>query len=172
VSIMPEGGWSAPKQRQDQHAPPNATYHRYDHDRPPKSNSHHALWVGVVLCVASLLAVYFGRGFVDGFIAGFEWQQEGHPGLPSCDSRVGQADAKRALEGSPLAKTLNITIVTFTNPQTFSTSKDKVECEASVMLNSSATGSIDYSFSKNSSLPSGQYLVRAVLKENDLNSAP
>jgi hypothetical protein len=140
--------------------------------QPLRANGHRALWIGVLLCIAVSLAVYFGRGVVYGFIAGFEWQQEGHPELPSCDSRIGQADARRAFEGSPLAKTLGITIVTFTDPRTLLVSENRVECKANVMLNSSATDSIDYSFSKDSSLPRGQYLVRAGLEKNDLNSTP
>ena len=173
MSITPEGGWGGLNKTQATQTASDAARSTRFYDQPPKAkNTSSAPWGVLVALIAIFLALYFGRGFVYGFIAGFEWQQEGHPGIPSCDSSIGQSDAKRALEGSPIAKTLNITIVTFANPRTLSISESRVECHATVMLNSSATDSIVYSFSKNSSLPRGQYLVRANLQEDDLNAAP
>jgi hypothetical protein len=89
--------------------------------------------------------------------------------LPSCDSASAQDNAKRVWENGPGAKRLNVTIVSMSGAQTLSSSDAKVECKARVILNSSAEAMMDYSFSKDASLPAGQYLVRSILDTTTLH---
>lgn len=140
------------------------------HCGQPLKARNHRLWIAIALCIAAAITLYLKRDFIYGFIAELEWAQEGHPGLPSCDSRIAQTDARRAFENSPLAKTFGITIVNFANPLTLSASKSRVECKATVILNSSATGYIDYNFRTDSSLPRGKYLVLAALEMDNFKA--
>jgi len=89
-------------------------------------------------------------------------------GLPSCDSAYGQSRAKDAMDTSPLAKTLSITIISMSDPETISASSNRVECKATVILNNSTKGILDYSFAKDSSLENGKYLIRAFIEPDSL----
>jgi len=109
--------------------------------------------------VLAAICIWLGIGLVYGFITG--WQ--GHPGLPSCESSHGQADAKRAMENSPFAKNLSLTIITMTDPKSVALNSNRVVCQATVIFNNSEKRTLGYSFTKDPSMPSGQYLVRAWL---------
>lgn len=128
-------------------------------DRAPQS----AMRIGITIVILAVLAVsgwYYGPGVISGFMWGFE----GHDGLPSCDSSFGQTGAKRAFENSPFAKTNGIEIVAMSDVKTISADPEKVVCKATVILNSSKQGIIDYSFLKEPSLGAGQYFVQALLE--------
>ena len=111
----------------------------------------------VGLAVLGVL-LYFS-GFIEGFIYGFE----GHPGLPSCASSRGQSGAKQAIENSPFAKTSGIAILVVTEAKQTSANAKKVECTAMVILNSAKRGIINYSFTNDPSLGGGRYYIQAAL---------
>jgi hypothetical protein len=116
--------------------------------------------IGAVVVVAVVLGLYLMRGFITGFMWGFE----GHPGLPSCQSSEAQSGAERAIDNSPYAKASGIAIIGFSDEKTVSSSPEKVACKATVVLNNSEKGTIDYSFAKDPSLPFGKYYIRALLE--------
>jgi zinc-ribbon domain len=93
-------------------------------------------------------------------------------GLPTCDSTDGQAGAQQAIEKSPSGKTLGITILSIKDTKTISYTNDKVECKATVILNSAKTGIMDYSFTNNSSLGNGTYLIRASFEIDSFKTIP
>lgn len=109
--------------------------------------------------LAILGAVLYFSGFTEAFMYGFE----GHAGLPSCDSSHGQSDAKAALENAPFAKTLHINIIAITEAKMTSGNTEKVECQAAVILNNSKKGKMNYTFTHDPTLPSGQYFVQSSL---------
>ena len=118
------------------------------------------------LVLAGLAALGTGlyfTGNVDAFVENYAWSRDGHPGLPSCDSSHGQSDAKRAIDNSPFAKTYGIAVVVLSQPQKVSANAQKVECTASVILNSAKKGTMSYSFSADPSFGFGKYLVQAAL---------
>lgn len=135
---------------------------------PVKKRKHR----GAVVVAVAVVAVIFGSYFMWGFITGFIWGFEGHPGLPSCQSSEAQSGAKRAFDNSPFAKTFGVAIIGFSDEKTVSSSPEKVGCKATVVLNSSEKGVIDYSFSKDPSLPLGKYYIRAFLETGTLRSYP
>lgn len=139
---------------------------------PLKTHSHRLLWIGLALCIAGAVTVYFGRGFAYGLIDGFVWASEGHPGLPSCDSSAAQTNARRAFEGSPFAKISGLSIAAFSNPRTISVSESRMGCKATVILNNSEMGFMDYSFTHDPSLPLGEFIIREALEENSLKPTP
>lgn len=135
---------------------------------PLRTHNHRWLLVIVALCATVAIAIYLGRGFVYGFVTGFE----GHPMLPSCGWSVAEPGAEHAFENSPYAKTFGLTVVALTNPQTISSSRNAVECKATVILNNSRKGIIDYSFTSDPSLPQGQYYIRVVPEEDSFKPYP
>jgi hypothetical protein len=123
----------------------------------------------IALATVAILGVllYFS-GFIEGFTSGFE----GHPGLPSCGSAHGQSDAKNAIENSPWAKTSGIDVIAINDPKTISANAQKVECTATVLLNSARKGVANYSFTNDPALGSGRYYVRASIDVGSLMPYP
>jgi hypothetical protein len=137
------------------------------------------IWLALLLPIAGVsTALYlefmggFTKGFGEGFTEAFWAAFEGHSGLPSCATPHAQSDAKRAIESAPFAKTNNLTVVAITDPKTIDSSGEKVACRATVALSNATTGSVDYSFAKDSSLPSDQYRVRALLELESFQPHP
>jgi hypothetical protein len=128
--------------------------------KPIVASSRMRVSMGTLILVALAVAGwYYGPGFISSFM----WGYEGHAGLPSCASSYGQTDAERAFENSPFAKTSGIEIVAMSDVITISAGPEKVACKATIILNSSRQGIMDYSFSKATSLGAGQYFVQASL---------
>jgi hypothetical protein len=109
--------------------------------------------------MTALVAILYYSGFVESFIYGFE----GHAGLPSCDSSHGQKDAKNAMENSPMMMTLHLSIVDISQIKTISANTEKVECQATIILNSAQQGLLNYSFNHGAGMPTGKYFVRSAL---------
>lgn len=97
---------------------------------------------------------------------------EGHSGSPSCDSSHGQSDIKRAIEGSPLAKTSGIVVVAVKNVKTISATAEKVDCAATAILNSAQQAMMTYSFTNDPALGRGQYYVQAKLDTDTFKPYP
>jgi hypothetical protein len=119
--------------------------------------------VGIIVIVLALYFSGFATAFVENFIFGFE----GHPGLPSCTSSHGQADAKSAYENAPLIKTIGITIIAIHDVKTVSSNAKKVECSAIVVLNNGNEGTLSYrsySFAIDPAFGYGRYYVRSEVK--------
>jgi hypothetical protein len=141
--------------------------------RNPKSDSPalRKTLVAVALLGAAAVGLY-ASGFAEGFVEGFISSVHGHPGLPSCESSHGQSDAKRAIENSPLAKTTGLSVIALTDPKTLSIAAQKVECSATIVLNSARKGVLTYSFVADASMGSGKYLIRASVDPDSLVSYP
>jgi hypothetical protein len=136
-----------------------------------KKRNYRAGVIGLVVLVCA--AVALGRPFISSFISAFiSGFSIGRGGLPSCDSSYGQSGAKQAIENSPLAKTSGITIIAMSDAKTISATTEKVECKATVILNSAEKGIIDYRFTKDSSLGRGQVFIRAFLEADSLQPYP
>lgn len=124
---------------------------------------------GALVAVSAVLHLFgFFDGLAEGFVSGFE----GHPGLPSCASSHGQSDVMRAIDDSPFAKTSGLAAISIGNPKTVSANAQKVECTATVILNSARKGPVNYSFTNDSSLERGKYLVHASLDPESFTSEP
>jgi hypothetical protein len=89
---------------------------------------------------------------------------KGHTGLPACESSKAQSEAKSAFENGPFAKTANIKIIAMTDINPVMSSDEEVSCEVTVFLNNAHKGTMAYSFTKNSSLPAGQYMIESQLE--------
>jgi hypothetical protein len=113
------------------------------------------LWIGlgVVLVVA---AAAYASGFATAFTRSFAESRkavlEHHPGIPSCDTETGLANAKAAMDNSPALKSSGISVLAIRSAKTSSSSESRVECEGEVILSSSQKGPISYSFTKDSSV--------------------
>jgi hypothetical protein len=132
---------------------------------PLKKRNYRVAITGVIVLVsAAILGWHFISTFISTFISVFD----GRGGLPSCDSSRGQSGAKQAIENSPLAKTLSIAIIAMSDAKTISATTEKVECKATVILNSAEKGIIDYSFTNEPALGRGKYYIRSVLEPDSL----
>jgi hypothetical protein len=78
---------------------------------------------------------------------------------------------QKAFENSPWAKTSAVAILTMRDVETVSTNSQKVECTATVLMNS-AKGVLNYSFTKDPSLGNARYYVRASLDVDSLKPHP
>jgi hypothetical protein len=117
--------------------------------------------VGVVLIIA---AVAYASGSLNGFTRSFTESRksvlEGHQGIPSCDTETGLANARAAIDNSPLLKKNAISALAISSPKTISSSEDRVECEGDVLLSDVRKGPISYSFTKDPAIGAG-FFVRA-----------
>jgi hypothetical protein len=102
--------------------------------------------------------LYFS-GLMDAFIS----RIEGHPGLPSCKSSRGRADAKKTIAKSTFIETSGLAVVAITEAKMISANAQKVDCAAMVILSSAQKGTINYSFKNDPSLGDGRYYVEASL---------
>jgi hypothetical protein len=125
------------------------------------------LIIGIVVIVLILLGLWlYSSGFFTSVVDGFTAQREGHAGLPSCGSSTGQSEAKRAFESSPFAKQQGLSVVVISDVKTIEAGAEKVECTATVILNSTQTGALNYSFEPNASVGSWNYLIRFRFEPN------
>jgi hypothetical protein len=113
------------------------------------------------------LLLYFS-GFTEGFMMAFE----GHAGLPSCSSSHGQSDAKRALENGPAAKTSGVVVIAISGTKTISASAQKVECAATAIFNNARQGALNYVFTSDPALGSGNYIIRASVDPDSIKPYP
>jgi hypothetical protein len=116
---------------------------------------------GLSVLAVALYFTGFAGSFAEAFVTSRDAALEHHAGLPTCESQHGQDDAKRASDGSPLAKQTGIAIILVSDIKKVSISADKVECSATVILNNAKQGTMTYSFEKVASLASGQYYVHS-----------
>jgi hypothetical protein len=93
-------------------------------------------------------------------------------GLPDCTSTAGQSEAKKAIENSPFGKATGIEIVAITDAQTQLSTDQKVECNATAILNNTMQAALDYSFEFTTGLPKGQYFVRAAINPESMHALP
>ena len=94
---------------------------------------------------------------------------EHHPGLPSCDTETGLANAKAAMDNSPLLKTNGVSTLAIRNVKTSSSSETRVDCEGEVILSSSRKGPISYSFIKDPTV-NEPFLVQAKIDPESLQA--
>lgn len=130
-----------------------------------------ALWLKVLLAVAAITVIVEAAGpflwhFTQGFVEGFNQSIENHPGLPSCESAHGLADARRAVDESLLGKMLGIKVVIINQPITLSAPPESVQCRANITLTVGPPTQITYTFTHTDD-PSGAYLIHASLKDAD-----
>jgi hypothetical protein len=128
------------------------------------------LWIGlgVVLVVAvTAYASGFATAFTRSFAESRKAVLEHHPGIPSCDTETGLANAKAAMDNSPLLKTSGISTLAIRSAKTSSSSESRVECEGEVILSSSQKGPISYSFTKDPSV-NAPFLVQAKIDPDSL----
>ena len=125
--------------------------------------------VAIVLSSLTVLGLllYFS-GFIEGFMMAFE----GHAGLPSCSSSHGQSDAKRALENGPAAKTSGLVVIAISGTKTISASAQKVECAATAIFNNARQGALNYVFTSDPALGSGNYIIRASVDPDSIKPYP
>jgi hypothetical protein len=145
------------------------------------TDNHHIQWVwfaGGAGGVRKTIVAFVGLVVLglllhfSGFLEGFREGYEGHAGLPSCGSSHGQSDAKDAIENSPWAKRLGITVLAVTDAKTISANAQRVECSAAMILNSAQKGVVNYSFTNDPSLGSGKYYIRAELDVGSVKPYP
>jgi hypothetical protein len=123
--------------------------------------------IGLAVLAVLVGGLYFS-GFAEGFVSGFE----GHPGLPGCNSSHGRSDAQRAIDNSPWAKSSGIAVVAISDTKALSANGQKVECSATVILNSAQKGMLTYSFAVVPSLGNGQYYINASIDADSLTPYP
>ena len=130
---------------------------------------------GWIIVGIALVAVFFGwaSGFFHGFNQSF-WESrqavlEGHPELPSCETETGLANAKAAINATPLLKNLGITAIGIRDVKTSSTAKTRVECQGQVLLSNFTKGPIEYSFTKDPSVE--PFLIKAKIEPEKLEVA-
>jgi hypothetical protein len=102
--------------------------------------------------------LYFS-GLIDAFISHIE----GHPGLPSCKSSHGRADAKKALAKSKFIEASGLAVIAIIEAKMISANAQRVDCTAMVILSSAQKGTVNYSFKNDPSLGDGRYYVEASL---------
>src|SRR5258705_11739179 len=127
-------------------------------------------WIVVGILLVAIVVGYM-TGFFQAFAISFGDRRrevlEGHWGLPRCDSETGLANAKAAINNSPLLKQYGVTALGISDAKTSSTSATRVECEGMVTLSSAARGPVHYSFAKDSSVDA-PFLVRAKIEPDKL----
>jgi hypothetical protein len=128
-------------------------------------------WIVLGVLVAAAMVVGYASGFFRGFAVAFVEARravlEGHHGLPSCDTESGLANAKAAINNSPLLKQNGVTALGISNAKTSSTTEAKIECEGVVTLSNAMRGPVRYSFAKDSSVDA-PFLVRAMIDPDKL----
>jgi hypothetical protein len=97
--------------------------------------------LGAVLIVA---AAAYASGSIDAFTRSFTESRksvlEGHQGIPSCDTETGMANARAAIDNSPLFKKNGISALAISGAKTSLSSENRVECEGEVILSNSLKG--------------------------------
>jgi hypothetical protein len=127
--------------------------------------------LGVVVVVTAAVVAGYASGFFHGFAVAFDESrravQEGHQGLPSCDTESGLANAKAVVNSIPALKQFGVIALGISNAKSSSTSNDKVECDGTVILSNAMKGPVHYSFAKDSSVDA-PFLVRANIDTDHL----
>jgi hypothetical protein len=114
--------------------------------------------VAVVGVIVLAVPLYFS-----GFFEGITSHIEGHPGLPSCKSSHGRADAKKTIEKSTFFETSGLAVTAITEAKMIAANAQKVDCIATVILSGGQKGIVNYSFKNAPSLGDGRYYVEASL---------
>jgi hypothetical protein len=127
------------------------------------------LWIG--LGAAAVVGVVgFTSGFFPSFAKGFNEARrsasEGHPGLPSCDTETGLANARNAINNIPPLKKAGITALGISDAKSSLATETEVQCDGMVTLSNQMKGPVHYTFAKEPSV-GGPFLVRAVISHLD-----
>jgi hypothetical protein len=131
------------------------------------------LWIG--LGAAAIVGVVgftsgffpsFAKGFTKGFNEARRSASEGHPGLPSCDTETGLANARNAINNIPPLKKAGITALGISDAKSSLATETEVQCDGMVTLSNQMKGPVHYTFAKEPSV-GGPFLVRAVISHLD-----
>ena len=120
----------------------------------PHCGARNKRWAWVVnlllISVSVVLVLFIVRAYNDRF----------HP-FPACTSHRAAGELKSTFDGSPLARTLNLTAIDVVRQETISddTSRQRRVCEAKLMLNNAQSVTYRFTFTPR---PNGGYYIEGL----------